>query len=65
METKNILVIGIWAFAVVWLVGMLIDQGDMFSALVIFFVAIIVSVVATALPTSLSPKTSSDRPNAR
>lgn len=50
METRNILVIGVWAFAIVWLVGMLVIDGDLFIALVIFFIAIIVSLAATALP---------------
>ncbi len=51
METKNILVIGVWAFAIIWLVGMLVFEGDMLSSLLLFFIAIAVSVVVIGLPT--------------
>lgn len=58
METKNILVIGVWAFAIIWLVGMLVLQADLFFALIIFFVAIAISVVATTLPPTSTSKAS-------
>ncbi len=51
METKNILVVGVWAFTIVWLVGMLVVQGDMLSTLLIFFVAIAVSLGAVGFQT--------------
>lgn len=50
METRNILVLGVWAFVIIWLVGMLWLQADLFFAMMLFFVAIIISVIATALP---------------
>lgn len=50
METRNILVIGVWAFVIIWLIGMLVIGGDLFFAMILFFVAIIISVVATELP---------------
>lgn len=52
LETRNILVIGVWAFAIVWLVGMFVLQADLFFALILFFVAIFVSFAATALPSN-------------
>lgn len=50
LETRNILVIGVWAFVIIWLVGMLLIRGDLFFAMILFFVAIIISVLATELP---------------
>lgn len=50
METKNILVAGVWAFALVWLVGMMWLRGDMLFTLVVFFIAIAVSIGAIGLP---------------
>ncbi|HZW56934.1 MAG TPA: hypothetical protein VFF30_11655 [Nitrososphaerales archaeon] len=58
METRNILVIGVWLFALIWLVGMLVLQADLLVSLFIFLIAIVVSVAATALPTT-SPASSS------
>ena len=52
MEIRNILVIGVWTFAIIWLIGMLVLQADLLIALFIFLIAIIVSVASTALPTS-------------
>ncbi|MDG6996966.1 MAG: hypothetical protein JRN52_13685 [Nitrososphaerota archaeon] len=52
LETRNILVIGVWTFAIIWLIGMLVLQADLLIALFIFLIAIIVSVASTALPTS-------------
>ncbi len=40
METKDILVIGVWAFAIVLLVGTLASRADLLVALMIFFVAV-------------------------
>ncbi len=50
METKNILVMGVWAFAIIWLIGMLALQADLLSALIVFFIAIAVSVGAAVIP---------------
>ena len=50
METKDLLVAGVWAFAIVWLVGMLAVKGDMLSSLIVFFIAIAVSAGAMAVP---------------
>ena len=54
METKNILVVGVWTFAIIWLVGMFALDGDLLSALIIFFIAIAVSVGAAAIPAEMS-----------
>lgn len=43
------LVGGVWAFALIWLVGMFMVEGDMFSTLMIFFVAIFVSLGSIAI----------------
>lgn len=50
METRNILVIGVWSFVIIWLIGMIVLQADLFFAMMLFFVAIIISVLATGLP---------------
>lgn len=50
LETRNILVIGVWAFVIIWLIGMMLLRGDLLFAMILFFVAIIISVVATELP---------------
>ena len=63
METRNILVTGVWAFAIIWLIGMLVLQADLFFALIIFLIAIIVSVLATALPTTTSGNGSKAKPS--
>jgi hypothetical protein len=55
METKNILVAGVWAFAIIWLVGMLAVQGDMLSSLIVLFIAIAVSAGAVGFPTEKKP----------
>lgn len=55
METRSIMVVGVWTFATVWLVGMLAIQGDMLTTLLLFFIAIAVSVGAVALPTGKKP----------
>jgi hypothetical protein len=53
METRNIMVAGVWAFALVWLVGMLVLRGDLLVALIIFFIAVGVSLAAvTATPSA-------------
>ena len=48
------MVIGVWMFAIIWLVGMLVLQADLLFAIFIFLIAIVISVVATALPTAPS-----------
>ncbi len=50
METKDLLVAGVWAFALIWLVGMLMVAGDMLSSLIVFFIAIAVSAGTIAAP---------------
>ena len=44
------IVAGVWAFVIIWLVGMLVVRGDLLIAFMLFFVAIAISVVATGLP---------------
>lgn len=56
METRNILVISVWAFVIIWLIGMLVVGGDLFFAMILFFVAIIVSVLAIGLPGNATEK---------
>lgn len=50
METRNILVVATWLFVIVWLIGMLEVGGDLFFALILFFVAIAVSFAAMSVP---------------
>ncbi len=57
METRNIMVVGVWAFVIVWLIGMLALGGDLLIAIVLFFVAMAISVAATILPTKSIPET--------
>ncbi len=64
METRNIMVIGIWTFAIVWLVGTFVLGADALVALFIFLVAIVISVVATELPGGMSKSGSQVRPSA-
>ncbi len=52
MEAKNIMLVGVWAFAMVWLLGTFVVRADALVALVIFFIAIGVSATTIALPTS-------------
>ena len=49
METTNITVVGVWAFAIIWLVGMLVLRGDLFVSLFLFAIAIAVSGGMTAI----------------
>ncbi len=51
MEAKDVLVVGVWAFAIIWLVGMLVLEGDLFSPLLVFFAATAVSLGAVGLRT--------------
>lgn len=57
METKNLMVVGIWAFVIIWLIGMLYLQADLFIAMILFFFATLFSVAAFALPTSSKSQT--------
>ncbi len=50
METRNLLVMGVWAFAIIWLVGVLAVAWDVLSSLIVFFIAIAVSVGAISVP---------------
>ncbi len=50
MESKNILIVGVWAFVIIWLVGMLLLRGDLLIALLLFVIAVGVSFAAAALP---------------
>ena len=49
METKNVIVLGIWIFVIVWLIGMFIIDGDFFFAIILFFIAWALSVVVLIL----------------
>ncbi len=49
METKDIMVVGVWTFAIVLLVGTMAAEADMLPALMVFFVAIAVSVGAVGI----------------
>ncbi len=50
MESKNIMMAGVWAFAIIWLVGSFLAKADLLVSIVIFFIAIGVSAIAVALP---------------
>ncbi len=56
METRKIIILGVWAFAIVWLVGLFLARGDLTTALILFFIAIIVSIAASALPEETKPQ---------
>ena len=49
MESRNVAIIGVWAFVIIWLVGMLYLKADLFIALILFFIAIVFSVVVLAM----------------
>ena len=50
MEPVNIMLVGVWAFAIVLLVGLLAEGGDMLVGLIVFFIAIAVSAAGVAIP---------------
>jgi hypothetical protein len=50
MDARNVVVVGTWAFVIIWLVGMLALRGDLLITFVLFFVAVAISFAATALP---------------
>ena len=52
METRNIMLVGVWGFTIVWLVGMLVVRGDLLFALFLFLIAIAVSFAAMAVAPS-------------
>ncbi len=56
MHAGDILVVGVWAFAIVWLAGILQAGGDLLSALIVFFIAIAVSLAAVAVQNEKSTK---------
>ncbi|MDE1857628.1 MAG: hypothetical protein KGI26_00980 [Thaumarchaeota archaeon] len=44
MDSRGITVAGVWLFAIVWLVGSFVVGADLLFALIVFFIAIGVSV---------------------
>ena len=50
MEGKDILIAGLWAFAMVSLVGGIYGRLDGFFVLVFFIVAVVVSLGVVAMP---------------
>ena len=44
MESKDIVLVGVWAFAIISLLGGIAGKVDGFWMLMVFFVALIVSV---------------------
>ena len=50
MEARDISVAGVWAFAIVWLIGSFTLGADLLFALLVFFIAIAVSVGLSMLP---------------
>ncbi len=46
MDVRTMMVVGVWAFAIIFLVGMLVLQADLFISLVVFLIAIVVSFAA-------------------
>jgi len=49
MESRNVAIIGVWAFVIIWLVGMLYLQADLFIALILFLIAVIFSAAFIAM----------------
>ena len=56
LETRNILVTGVWSFVIIWMVASFLLDADLLFAFLLFFVAIAVSVAATALGESKQSK---------
>ncbi len=50
LSPVNILLAGVWAFAIIWLVGTFVVGGDLLVSLVVFFIAIGISATAIVLP---------------
>lgn len=50
------MLVGVWAFVIIWLVGMLVLRGDLLIAMVLFLIAIGVSIGAASLPTKGGPE---------
>ncbi len=50
LSPMNILLVGAWTFALIWLVGAYVVEGDLLVSLVVFFIAIGTSAMAVALP---------------
>ena len=50
MEQTNILLIGVWVFTIIWLVGMLMARGDLLSALLLFLISTGISAFVVAWP---------------
>jgi hypothetical protein len=44
------MVVGAWAFATIWLFGMLVLHGELLTAFMLFFVAMAISVAVAVLP---------------
>jgi hypothetical protein len=59
MGSREILVAGVWAFAIVALIGGIYGKLDGFVLLVFFSVAVVVSLGVIVMPTS-EPKSSKD-----
>ncbi len=52
MESRNIMLMGLWAFAIISLVGGMYGRLDGFFVLVFFIVAVAVSLGVVAMPKS-------------
>ncbi len=50
MESKNLMIAGVWAFAIIWLAGSFLAKADLLFSIVIFFIAIGVSSITVVLP---------------
>ena len=50
MESRDIALVGLWAFAIVSLLGGIAGQLDGFWVVIVFIVAVVVSVGVVAMP---------------
>ena len=49
------MLLGVWSFSIIWLLGIIVLRGDLFTALILFFFATIFSIAAAALPEKMEP----------
>ena len=50
MESRNIMLVGLWAFAIISLIGGMYGRLDGFIVLIFFIVAVVVGFGAVAMP---------------
>jgi len=50
LESRNIMLVGLWSFAIISLIGGIYGRLDGFVMLMFFIVAVVVSLGAVAMP---------------